>query len=185
MYRINLYPEYRDSRRAARTRAASTAILFSLLGLEVLLVGALFLSESLLRERASSLRGELTQLEERLASETLDRPELRRALGLLEVRADRIDWSPKFAALAEHIDETLMLSQLEGRASKKGERPRLIVSGQYRNDRARLATVSDYLDRLRLDERLNGDFPMIALGNIRSDGKGEFDLLCEAEEVVE
>ncbi len=185
MYRINLYPEYRDSRKAARTRAASTAILFSLLGLEILLVGALFLSDSLLRERVVSLRSELAQLDTRLATETLDRPELTQALNMLEVRADRVDWSPKFTALAENIDASLMLLQLEGRASTRGERAQLIISGQYRTKKGRLQTVSAYLDRLRDDARLKSDFPRITLGNIRSDGKGEFDLLCTPEEASE
>ncbi|MBC8423608.1 hypothetical protein H8E07_05755 [bacterium] len=185
MYKINLYPEYRDSRKAAKTRAASTAILFSLLGLEIVLVGALVLSDSLLRERSASLRSDLVQLEQRVAKETLDRPELSQALDLLEVRSDRIDWSPKFAALAEHIDESLVLMELDGRAFTNRERASLTISGQYRTDQGSLGTVSTYLDRLRGDGRLHGDFPQITLGNIRSDGKGEFDLLCAPEEVTE
>ncbi|MBU0741222.1 hypothetical protein KKG45_05120 [bacterium] len=185
MYKINLYPEYRDNRKAARARTASTAILFSLLGLEVLMVGALLLSDSLLREQSGSLQTELQQLEQRLASESLDRPELRYALDLLEVRSSRIDWSPKFASLAENIGESLMLAELEGRAYTRQERASLVISGQYKDEQASLASVSGFLDRLRGDVRLKGDFPKITFGNIRSDGKGEFDLLCAPEEVPE
>ena len=185
MYRINLYPEYRDNRKAAMARTASTAVLFTLLSIEVLLVGALVLSDSLLREQTDSLRIEVVQLEQRLARETLDRPELRQALDLLEVRALRIDWSPKFASLAENISESLMLEELTGRSNTRRERASLTISGQYRTKQASLESVSGFLDRMRGDARLREDFPRISLGNIRSDGKGEFDLLCLPEEVPE
>ena len=178
MYRINLYPEYGHSRKAARSRTASTAILFTLLGVEVLMVGALLLSDSLLRERADALRAELPHLEERLAKETQDQPELRWALDMLEVRAVRIDWSTKLNCLAEHIGESLMLQELDGRGDSKRERPSLTISGHYRQKNTNLSSVSGYLDRLRGDPRISDDFPSISLGNIRSDRKGEFDLLC-------
>ncbi len=185
MYKINLYPEYRDSRKAARTRTASTAVLFSLLGLEILLVGALLLSDSLLREQVNALREELPPLEERLARETQDRPELSWALDLLEMRATRIDWSPKFISLAEHVGESLVLKELEGRASNKRESASLNINGRYRNKKASLSSVTSFVDRLRGDPRMLDDFSQISLGNIRSDGKGEFDLLCAPEEETE
>ena len=73
MYKINLYPEYRQHRQSARARAASTAVFFSLLGLEVVLVGALILSGTLLGEQVDTMSADVNRLEERLANETLER----------------------------------------------------------------------------------------------------------------
>ncbi len=182
MYKINLYPEYDQNRKAARTRAASTAVFFSLLGLEVVLVGALILSGSLLGEQVDTLSEDLIRLEDRLVNETLDRPELSIALDMLEVREARIDWSPKFVSIAEHLGESLALEELEGRAYSKRDPASFTISGHYRDKSATLDKVSGYIDRLRDDPRMYGDFPGITLGNIRSDGKGEFDLRCTAEE---
>jgi len=183
MYKINLYPEYRQHRRSTRARAASTAVFISLLGLEALLVGALVLSGSLLGEQVDTMREDLSRLEERLQRVTLDRPELSIALDMLEVRQARIDWSPKFVSLAEHVGQELALKELKGRAFTRREPASFTISGQYRDKAASLDIVSAFLNRLRVDQRMYGDFPTISLGNIRSDGRGEFDLLCTTTEV--
>lgn len=182
MYRINLYPEYESRRRTLRLRAASTAFLFSLLGLEALLVGAIALSGNLLGERIDDLEQNVTRLQTRLATETRERPELRLALDRLEIRASRMDWSPKLVALSDHIGEDLALAELQGRAGGRRDKASLVVSGRYRDERATIETVSAYLARLREDPRLNDAFDDISLGNIRGDGRGEFDLLCTREE---
>ena len=185
MYRINLYPEYRESRRAQRRKAASTAVLFSLLGIEILLVGALVLSDSLLREQVTSLRSELPQLQERVAGMGHDTAELDFAMDILDVRAGRVDWSPKFSALAEHIDGSLVLLEMSGRTPRSGDNTKLEVNGDYMGKGTNLTTVSAYLDLLREDARLNGDFMSITLGNIRGGGSGEFDIVCETEREVD
>ena len=179
MYRINLYPEYADSRKAARGRAASSAVLFGLLGLEVLLVGAIILSDSLLREQVGALRTELPRLEAELVQATRERPELDQAVDMLDLRSQRVDWSPKLAAIAENLDPSLMLVELDARGITETERTRLNISGQYRNKKANLTTVSAYIEKLRQDPRFLDGFATVDLGNIRSDGAGEFDLVCK------
>lgn len=179
MYRINLYPEYRSDRRAARARTASTALLFTLLGVEALLVGALVVSGSLLGEQVDTLGSEVTRLQERLAEESRERPELTTALDLLEVRRARVDWSPKLLALYEHLDRSLALSELEGRAASKREPANMTINGEFRSSRATLDDVTDLVSRLSDDLRMQDGFDTVSLGNIRGDSDGEFEVLCQ------
>jgi hypothetical protein len=179
MYRINLYPEYQDKRRAARRRASATAGLLGLLGLEVLMVGALVLSDKLLSDQANALREELPQLTVSLQTVSRERPELDLALELLAVRTGRIDWSPMLAALADSGDKMLTFVELKGESVTKHRGASLVLSGEALGSEEHLEQVAAFMERLRRDERLSGVFGDIALGNIRGGGSGEFDLICQ------
>ena len=185
MYRINLYPEYRERRQRQRSRTAAGGVLLALLGLEVLMVGALVVSDHLLNERAAALRSELPQLTARLQANTRERPELDVALELIALREKRVDWTPKLAAVAEQCAAGMKLVEIQGRTASKRERPRFEINGEALDADGALSVVSSYLERLRADPRMTDDFPRVDLGNIRGGGSGEFAVLCAPPEVKE
>lgn len=183
MYKINLYPEYEGRRRAAKKRAAATAALLGLLGIEMLMVGALILSDTLLRDQARTLQAEMPQLTMTLQTASRERPELDLALELLGVRSSRVDWTPMLAAVAENGDRKLVFAEISGEAANKHRTARLSINGEVLGKGEHLEQVSAYLERLRNDERLSAVFDDIALDNIHGDGSGEFDLVCQPAEV--
>lgn len=185
MYRLNLFPEYAERRRRQKTRAAIGGLVVSLLGLEVMLVGALLVSDRLLSDRAEALRRELPGLTARLQASARARPELDLALELVALRAKRVDWTPKLAAVGDQCALGMKLVELQGRNSSKRERPHFEINGESLDADGALTVVSAYLERLRGDARLTFDFPQVVLGNIRGGGSGEFAVVCTTPEVKE
>lgn len=184
MYRINLYPDYQRNRSLARARTLTMGILIIMLGIEILLVGVLLVSDNLLRERAALLRDEMPTLGARLQNVTRPRPELALAQELLVIRSGRIDWSPKLAAIADNCEASLQFREVEGRARSQHEQPRLVIRGQTKRYANSLESVTQFLQRLRRDERLRTEFDAIALGNIRDAESGEFEVNCEQTEAT-
>ncbi len=182
MYRINLYPEYQHNRRLAKARTLTMGVLVILLGLEIMLVGVLLVSDRLLRERAALLRDDMPVLSARVQSLTHPRPELDLARELIAYRSGRIDWSPKLAALSEHCGSSLLFIEVQGRGRSQHEQPRLMIRGEARRHANSLEAVTEFMQRLRRDDRLRGEFDDIGLGNISDGESGEFEVSCEQTE---
>lgn len=179
MYRINLYPDHGQKKRLRRSRSVTMAALLALLGVEVLLVGVLVVSDRLLSERESSLRSELPAIRAKVEATDRPRPELDLALAMLSVRNGRLDWTPKLASIADQLADDLRFTEVEGRAGAKRERPRLVIHGEAKRRADSLAEVNVYMQRLREVHALKPDFPEISLGNISGDGSREFEVACE------
>lgn len=182
MYRINLYPDYQQKKLMARQRTMVMGVLMILVGLEIMLVGVLMVSDHLLRERATQLRDEMPVLEARLQSLTHPRPELELATELLSHRGNRLDWTPKLAAIADSCSPELVFSEVEGRSRSQHEPPHLRIKGEVRHHANSLAAVTEFVRRLRDDERVGSEFPDVALGDIRDSDTGEFEVSCEQTE---
>jgi hypothetical protein len=184
MYRINLYPDYQHNRRLARFRALTMGVLAILLGFEILLVGVLIVSDHLLSERVALLRDDMPVLSARVQSLTHPRPDLDLARELIAHRSGRIDWSPKLAAISEHCGASLQFREVEGRARTQHEQPLLRIRGEAKKYINSLEAVTDFMQRLRRDERLHAEFDDIGLGNIRDGESGEFEVSCEQTEAT-
>lgn len=177
MYRINLYREYFTKRRQGRRKAARTALLTGLVGLEVLLVGILVVSAALIREQCSSLRAEISHLSTRLGEESGPRPGLETARQILERRANRLIWSPKLACLSDRIDRALILQEVVGQVSEK--RPaELTVTGQVRTGSAQMEPVARFMEAMRSDARMKDPFSNIRLGTLEGTESSKFQIVC-------
>ncbi|MBI5836767.1 MAG: hypothetical protein HZB25_05960 [Candidatus Eisenbacteria bacterium] len=178
MYRVNLYPEFEGNRLAARRRAVRAAVYGVVLGIEVALIGALAVSAGLLGERAAALRAGLPRLESRIQAGAGSLPELQAARDLLQVRRERIDWSPKLAALSEQLDASLLLMRVTGHAPSRNSAARFEIEGIVRDGGRSLEQVSGLMARLRDEPRFSSDFPVVNLGTLGKQGTNRFELQC-------
>lgn len=181
MYRINLYPEFEDHKRRARKGACWTAILAGVLSVELILVGVLALSGTLLSEQAAAIRSEISRIGVQGSGRAADAGELSLARQLLDLRLSRIDWSPKLASLSERIDSDLILDKVTGQVASKGQPAKLLIRGGVRSSSDPLRSASGFVETLRSDPRIATDFPKIRLGNIGGDEGGRMQIVCEAQ----
>lgn len=177
MFRINLYPEYAANIREGKLRAFRRGLIAGLLGLEVLIVGSLYLSGSLIADRADALRRDLPGLEARMAAYHQPGPELDTARSLVKIRSSRIEWAPKLAALSELIDASLLLNRVSGQITVKRSPAKFEIGGQVRRGKNHLEMVTGFVKSLQDDERIAGSFPNIRLDTLKGDD-GEFQIIC-------
>jgi len=182
MYRINLYPEYRQARERQRRQARATAVLTVLLGVELLLAGALVLGDVMLRERIASLRDELPALTVNLEQGTNPCPQYELARQMADVLTSRVIWAPKLAALADRSGAGLDLSSVTGKHSQRGQPASLTIAGTC-DKQGDLTTVNSYVEALRSDQRVRDDLPTVALGTLHGDRQAEFEVQCRSGEV--
>ncbi len=181
MYRINLYPEFADKKESARQTVVRRFALLALICVEALLIGLLAVSGILLGERVSGLRSGLAPLQERVAAAAQPRPERDVAQALIDMRLQRVNWSPKLAAIGQCLDGTLQLTGLNGKQAEKRTPAKFGIEGKVRNGRGELEKVTRYIDTLKTDARVTSNFPDIRLDSVKGDGTGRFSILCAPE----
>jgi hypothetical protein len=181
MYRISLYPEFGEKRRQVKRRTLHTALFGILIGVETLLVGALVVSALLLGEQANVMREGYQRLASRVQGSGGPRPELAVAREMLFVRANRIDWSPKLAALSERIPPSLILKDVNGHSAAQRSAPQLEMTGEVHSG-VMLEQVSRFIQQLSEDPRMTTTFPSITLGTIGGGGVEEFQVVCKPPE---
>ncbi|MBD3237610.1 MAG: hypothetical protein GF330_12970 [Candidatus Eisenbacteria bacterium] len=181
MYRINLYPEYEEKQQRARQRSLRLALLAALVVGELALAGVLAISGALLTDRAGALRERVARLEQFAERTPQQEADLGAVRELLRRRLQRVDWSPKLAALAEHAREPLRLTGLSGEVSRKHERQLLQIEGGYRGDAGAAEPILRLTGALERDSRLGSDFPSVRLETIDWSGPGRFQIVCEGE----
>jgi Tfp pilus assembly protein PilN len=179
LYKINLYPEYDEKRRAARKRMFRAALYTAILGVEFILLISLGISGFLIREQVSSLGGEVARLSAKVQTvSAVESPEIEVARQLMTRRRDRIEWSPKLAVLSRTIGPKLRLSDLDGRMRIQRQPPRMQVTGTIRSG-GDVETVLEFIEALQAEDWLTRDFPEIRLGNLEGGGASRFLLVCE------
>jgi hypothetical protein len=146
------------------------------------LVGALFVSGNLLRERVETMSGDLPQYRQEVQQQVQSHPELDLATTLLDIRKRRSDWSPMLAGLADHCGRDMVLDEIEATTSNDKDRAMLVISGAMNREDTSLEEVSAFMASLRDDPRFNHDFDEIELGNIRGGGSGDFQVVCVEKE---
>ena len=177
MYRINLYPEYHLARRDQRRRARQTAVVTALLGVELLLVGALVLSDATLRQRIGAVSAELPGLQVSLAQNDDPCPGFTTAQRLAELLESRVVWAPKLAALADRGGRRLEFTSVSGRLEGNGRGALLTIAGACKDDGG-LTEVRQFVAALRSDARVGQDLPEVALGNLEGERETEFEVRC-------
>lgn len=175
MFRINLYTEREEKRRLARRKAAQTAVVAGILGVNALLVAALGLGASLLQERRDALAGEITRLESVVARGERDGGDIEQARELYELRRTRVEWSPLLAAISDALPPALVLGEIQGQVGRDRMRAHLELTGLTRSGESDLGEVSAFVAALRGDPRVTDGFPQVTLGSIRS-GSGDFQV---------
>jgi hypothetical protein len=181
LYRINLYPEFREKKQRAKRRLAFTAGLSVLVGLEVVLIVWLAVSAYLLDERADRMRDQIGRLSTSIEALDKPTPELDTADQILTIRRARIDWSPKLSALSCLMNRSLMLDELKGQRPEKGNPARLELTGSILGSRtAGTEAVSRLIEEIRQDPRIVGDLPRVTLERIEGGGSNQFQLVCES-----
>jgi hypothetical protein len=175
MFRINFYPEYAAKRRRARQRVLWTALLAVVLALEAALLAALTTSGILLQERARYLRSQTEQIAAALPDLPPDNIDL--ALELLAKRRERIDWTPKLAALSAVIHDDVRLSEIIGQTPWRRQAARLEVNGVIRGARARMEDIARFADALKSESMITDDFPHVRVARLGSEA--DFRIVCE------
>jgi hypothetical protein len=177
MYRINLYREFFSKRQQARLKTGRTALLAGLVGLEIVLVGVLVVSAALIREQSASIRAEISHLSTRLGEESASRPGLETARQILDLRENRVVWSPKLACLSDRIDRALVLKEVVGQVSEK--RPaEMTVTGQVRSGSAQMEPVARFMEAIRNDPRMRDPFSNVRLGALEGTEGSTFQIVC-------
>jgi Tfp pilus assembly protein PilN len=172
VFRVNLYAERSERRAAARgrlLRAAAEAALVSVAGL---VVTTIVISGLLLRERESALAADVARLNELLAPAPASDQEMGLAREIFAVRRARIEWSPKLAALAEAVDDGLVLDSFQGQSPQERIPAAFEIEGGGPDGDVDLDKVSAFVARLREDRRVTDGFAAVKLGNIRSGNDG-------------
>lgn len=178
MYRLNLYPEYELNLHRQRHHTTLTAGLMLMLGIEVVLVGALVLSCSLLSERVRDLSQDLPDFLAKVQTRTQPRPEHELVHTLLELRQKRLDWTPMLSSLAESCGPDMVLKEITGTCRNDRQMPMLEISGVVAKEETSLEEVSAFMQRIRGDHRISCGFDEIELGKIKGGGSGVFDVVC-------
>jgi len=178
MFKINLYPEHDSKQHNARVRVARKGILVGLLGLELLVVGSLYLSASLLSDRADQLKDMLPGLQSRISAYKQPGPELEIARQMLQLRDQRIDWAPKLAAMSEIIPLSLQLERLNGHIELKREPAKLELEGKVVRGKDHLEQVTEFIASLQDDDRISAKFPGVHLETLKGDQSGQFQVVC-------
>ena len=182
MYRINLYPEYVIRRKQMRVRTARLALQSTLMGTVLLLIGSLTLSALLLHERTASFDRRISAQTRLLGEHNEQERILALANEIVDIRSARIDWSPKLAALGESIDRNLKLVDLQGNAPDRGKNPRFEVWGEALKDDVQVGVFSSFVEVLRKDQRIIGDFPGLSLGGIKDGKHTRFQIIATPEQ---
>jgi hypothetical protein len=180
MYKISFYQEYHAKRAAGRRALLGFTLACLLLGVALLQAAALFVSGHLLGEQVQALQASLPRLSSAQVAESEAAPEVQIARELLQVRSQRLDWTPKLAALSERILPSLRILQLEGRPRQKDSPALLELTGEIRASSAQLEAVSAFIQALQEDPRLAEDFPVIKLGNLQEGPASRFLVSCES-----
>jgi hypothetical protein len=153
--------------------------LAAVISLEGLLILILAVSGWILRERAQALHSENAQLETRLQAASPPGPGLQVAREMMLVRLQRIDWTPKLAAISEDIPPGLRLDQITGQFGIKGA-PRLELKGHVRAGAADMPSVSRIMEAFGRDRRISESFPETKLQTLEAGEGGRFLIACEA-----
>jgi Tfp pilus assembly protein PilN len=181
MYKINIYPEYAERVTNSKLRRVRSGTLMALVAVEVLVVSALLISGFLLAEQAQNANESVARLQEQIAAGPSQSDELAAARAMVSLRRNRLDWSPKLAALSSAIDPSLAMAKVSGEISPK-KTHRLVLDGRVKKGKPSMETVSGLLEALRGDERVSGDFEFVTLGNIRGGDSEEFQVICSTKE---
>ncbi len=182
MYRINFYPEFVERRLARRRRILRTTLVAGLVGLEGMFVAFLAVSGMLMRERTDAARQDAGRLAATLRTRSGPRPEIEDALALLQIRQQRIDWSPILAGLSNRIDPSLRLTEVTGRVSGKEHGARIELTGLLRAGSTSTLPVSRFLSALQADSAVARTFDEIKLGTLGQGGSDRFRIVCEQKE---
>ena len=175
VFRINLNTERRERAVARRRHARLAAAAAASLGLQAVLLGIAVLSVDLLRNRRDALAADIPRLEA-LAGAT-DDGDLAAWRALAKVRRERVDWTPRLAAVGELIDRDVVLTSVRADAPTRKSGAILEFSGIAAGGGADLSGVSRFVKSLRADERITDRFGAVTLGTIRS-GSGTFRIVC-------
>lgn len=177
MYRVNLYREFFEGRALRRRRLVSLSLLVVLGSLGVLLIAVGVANGILIAERRAALEKELTQSGSAPAGSEAS-PDLSMAKQLLQLRRERIEWSPKIAALAARTSPVLRLVEVRGEIERKGVPAYLEIQGVVRADAGGTEPVIAFIEGLREDPAVHGDFPEVSLGTLEGEGSGRFRVIC-------
>ena len=91
-------------------------------------------------------------------------------------------WSPMLALLSEKIGDDLQLIGFEGVAERGRTQKKLTIAGTSRDESIQMHVFTKFVDTLRVDQRISGDFPNLRLGSVGG-GKGtKFQILGDGEE---
>ena len=174
MFRLNLYSEARQKRRARRARVTSTFVTGMLSGL--ILLAAFFhgVTGGLLAERTQSLRTQTAQWQSKTAA--LKARAGTESIGSLEAkllkRAGRIVWSPKLAELGREVPDAVLIDRIAvGATSRGSNEPEFFVQGRIptRAGRDEVAIAAGFLDHLKASPVMSSGLLGLELASVRED----------------
>ncbi|MBU1699086.1 MAG: hypothetical protein KJ970_17105 [Candidatus Eisenbacteria bacterium] len=182
MFKINLYPEYIENRRLAKERMIYTIVLSAMTTIGILIIFLLLLSASLVRERTNAIRAEVARLADQVNRKTEMQPGTKLILELLEARENRINWSPKLAAVSRLINPSLQLEGMNAELAQRGHSVSFQLSGFFLSGGSDMESISEFVEALRGDPRIASDLPDVTLGNLQGRSSSRFQVFCRRGE---
>lgn len=151
--------------------------------IQLILLGTMGLSVTLLSEESRRIAGEIREISvelDQFQSRTESAPEV----DLLRARIDRIEWSPKLALLGD-LDRVLVLVELEAESPGGGLPPALTLKGMRTDSGSDFTPISRWLECLRATPTMTDELPAIMLDRLEDEPTGRFTIVCRGRMEVQ
>jgi hypothetical protein len=177
MYELNLYPEQGEKKRIARAVSARASVLCALVGIELILICTIGISNRMLSEEAGFIRHDIDLLGSSAGTNATIDTRLAVAQEIISIRSNRVEWATKLAAISRDLAPGLVLVNVTGQVTS-GESSVLQIEGRIAGNVQEVEAVSRFVEGLRSERELTRDFPQVRLGTIAGDDVPRFQIRC-------
>jgi hypothetical protein len=186
MFRLNLYPEAEEKRRARLARTGATALVTLLVAVTVALTLFHAGSGFVMADRARDLAARRAGAEREAAALAGAEPAKEMALlrARLRARADRVVWSPKLAEMSRLLPPPLVLDNIMVAERGKGQAiPALAVHGSVLQGSVRdpVPAIVSYVTALKESAVFTEGIASVELASVSTDNQSgitSFHVVC-------
>jgi hypothetical protein len=186
VFRLNLYPEAEEKRRAEIKRAGSTALVTFLVATALVLTAFHAGSGLLLAERARGIaaKAERRQVDALAQPTAQTSAELARYRAVVELRSERVVWAPKLAELGRSVRWPLAITQVAIAERSRGQTVAgLRIEGSVPPDRRGDADglIASLVDTLKKSPTFLTGLSGIEIASVSFDkhsGATNFQIVC-------
>ncbi len=192
MFRLNLYPEAEEKRRAQLAKTGQTALIAFLAAVTIVLTAFHAGSSVILADRTRDLSKQRAQLEKEIEAIKASGASkgLARLQGQLASRTSRTLWSPKLVELAREIPPALLVDDISLRERGKGQSiPALQIRGNVPAGIVRdpVPTIVAFVSALKANAAFVEGLASIDLSSVSTEketGTTSFQIVCPLADVA-
>lgn len=192
MFRLNLYPEAEQKRRAQLAKTGQTALIAFLSALTVVLTLFHAGTSLVFADRTRGLATQRARFEKEIetlkaASPSKSLPRLQERLA---TRTSRTLWSPKLVALAQSIPAPLLVDDISLRERGKGQSiPALLIHGTVVAGMSRdpVPTIVAFVNALKESPEFTEGLASVDLSSVSTEketGATYFQIVCPLADVA-